>query len=62
MDPNVDIRIGSKLDAKGFKQAESATSKLNKSIKNLAGTFGLAYGTAAVVNFGKQSVKAFQED
>jgi len=59
---NPTIYIGSKFDAKGFKQAESATSKLNKSIKPLAGTFGLAYGTRAIIAFGKASLQAFVAD
>ena len=58
----VDIEIGSKADLKGFKQAETAAQKLGKTVKNLAGTFGLALSTAAVVNFGKAAVKAFEED
>ena len=57
-----DIVIGSSFDAKGFRQAETAATKLNKTIKNLAGTFGIAFGTQAIVNFGKASVKAFVED
>ena len=57
-----DIKLGSSFDAKGFKQAETASAKLGKTIKSLAGTFGLAFGTAAVVNFGKAALKAFQED
>jgi hypothetical protein len=57
-----DIVIGSSFDAKGFRQAETAATKLNKTIKNLAGTFGIAFGTKAIVNFGKASVKAFVED
>jgi hypothetical protein len=57
----IDINIGSKLDAKGFKQAESATEKLTRNVKNLAGTLGLAFGTAAVVAYGKASVKAALE-
>lgn len=57
-----DIKLGSSFDAKGFKQAETASAKLGKTIKNLAGTFGLAFGAAAVVNFGKAAIKAFQED
>lgn len=56
------IKIGSSFDAKGFKQAETATQKLNNSVKSLAKTFGVAFGTAAVVAFGKASVKAFIED
>ena len=56
------IKIGSSFDAKGFKQAETATQKLNSSVKSLARTFGVAFGTAAVVAYGKASVKAFIED
>ena len=57
-----DIVIGSKFDGKGFKQALSASDKLEKNVKNLAKSFGLVFGTAAVVRFGKASVKAFAED
>jgi hypothetical protein len=55
---NIDINIGSKLDAKGFKQAETATDKLIKSTKRLAGAVGLAFSAQAVVNFGRLAVKA----
>ena len=57
-----DIAIGSTFDAKGFKQAETASKKLGNSVKSLAKGFGLAFGTAAVVRFGKASVKAFAAD
>jgi hypothetical protein len=57
-----DIKLGSTFDAKGFKQAETAVGKLEKGVKTLAKTFGLAFGTAAVVNFSKQAVKAFAQD
>jgi len=57
-----DIVIGSKLDAKGFKQAESALGRLNKSAKGLGATLGVSLGTAAVVAFGKVTVKAFMDD
>jgi hypothetical protein len=57
-----DINIGSKFDAKGFKQAETATDKLGKSAKNLAKTFGLAFGTTAVLAYGKAAVKAAAAD
>ena len=58
----IDINIGSKLDGKGFKQADTAINKLNKSTKNLTRNLGLALGTAAIISFGKASVKAFAED
>lgn len=59
---NVSINIDSRADLRGFKQAETAASKLNKTVKGLAATLGVAYGTRAVVNFGKASVKAFTDD
>jgi len=59
---NVSINIGSNFDSKGFKQAETAADKLNRTVKNLATTIGIAYGATAVANFGKQSVKAFLKD
>jgi hypothetical protein len=57
-----EILLGSKFDAKGFKQAESATAKLNKSVKTLARTFGVAFGAAALVTYSKRAVKAFADD
>jgi hypothetical protein len=57
-----EILIGSKFDAKGFKQAETATDKLTKSIKNLAYSFGLVFSAQKLIAFGKASVKAFAED
>jgi hypothetical protein len=56
-----EIIIGSKLDAKGFKAAESATDKLGKSVLNLAKTLGLAFSAAAIANYGKSAVKASLE-
>jgi hypothetical protein len=57
-----EILIGSKADTRGFKKADSAATQLNKTVKGLAGTLGLVYGTRALVSFGKQAVKAFAED
>jgi len=57
-----DIVIGSKLDAKGFKQAETASQKLEKRVKNLAKSFAVAFSATAVLNFAKASAKAFIED
>jgi hypothetical protein len=47
---------------KAFKEADTATEKLTKNVKKLAGAVGLAYGTSAVIAYGKASVKAFAED
>ena len=57
-----DINIGSKFDAKGFKQAQTATDKLGKSVKNLAKTFGVAFSVAAIVAYGKAAAKAAAGD
>jgi hypothetical protein len=57
-----EILIGSKADTRGFKKADTAAAKLNKTLKNLAGTIGIAYGTTAIANFGKEAVKAFAAD
>jgi len=57
-----DINIGSKFDAKGFKQAQTATDKLGKSVKNLAKTFGVAFSVAAIVAYGKAAAKAAADD
>ena len=53
-----EIKIASKADTRGFKKAESAASKLNKTLRNL----GLALGTTALVSYGKAAVKAFAAD
>ena len=47
---------------KAFKQAETATQKLTNNVKKLAGAIGLAYGTTAVIAFGKASVRAAAAD
>jgi hypothetical protein len=57
-----EILLGSKFDAKGFKQAESAVTKLNSGVKNLARTFGVAFGAAALITYSKRAIKAFADD
>ena len=56
------ISIASKFDAKGFKQADTALGKLNGTAKKVAGSLGLAFGAAAISQYGKAAVKAFAED
>lgn len=48
--------------AKAFKQADTATQKLTKNVKQLAGAFGVAFGTTAVLAYAKASVKAAAAD
>lgn len=56
------INIGSKLDGKGFKQADTATEKLTKSVKKAGLALAAAFSVQKIVAFGKASVKAFAED
>ena len=63
MAADVKIDIAAEFTGKkAFKQADSATDKLTKNVKKLAGAVGLAYGTSAVIAYGKASVKAFAAD
>lgn len=59
---NVVIDIAAEFTGnKAFKQASSSTDKLTKGVKKLAGSLGIAFGTAQVIAFGKASVKAALE-
>ena len=60
---NVVIDIAAEFTGKkAFKEAETATGKLTRTVKTLAGSFGLAFGTAALTRYSKAAVKAFAED
>jgi hypothetical protein len=60
---NIVIDVAAEFTGKkAFDQAEKSTINLQKSAKKLAGAFGIAFGTTAVVNFSKAAVKAFAED
>lgn len=56
------INIDTKIDSSGFNSGVSGLNsgfgKLTDSLKKLAAAVGLAFGAAAVVNFGKASVTA----
>jgi hypothetical protein len=59
VDPSVRIDLAAEFTGKkAFGQADTATQKLTKSAKNLARTFGVAFGTAAVIGFAKKSINA----
>lgn len=63
VDPSVVINLAAEYTGnKAFKQADSATQKLTKNVKSLAKTFGLAFGTTAVLAYGKAAVKAAAAD
>jgi len=60
---NVMIDIAAEfVGNKAFKQADTATDKLTKNVKKLAGAFGLAFGTTQVLAYGKAAVKAAVAD
>ena len=57
------INIASEFTGKKeFKKAEKATFDLDKSVKKLGKSLGLALSTTAIVAFGKAASKAFAED
>jgi hypothetical protein len=56
------IQIASEFTgSKAFKQAETSAQKLERTVKNLGRTLGVTLSLAAVVNFGKASVRAFMD-
>lgn len=56
---NVAINIAAEfVGKKAFKQADTATAKLTKSVKTLAGSLGVAFGVRGI----GRAVKAFAED
>ena len=58
----VNINIASLFTGKkAFKEADTATAKLTKSVKNLAAAFGVAFAARSIINFAKSSVKASLE-
>jgi hypothetical protein len=60
---NVIIDIAAEFTGKkGFKQAETATDKMTKNVKKLAGALGLAFGGQQILAYGKAAIKAAAED
>lgn len=56
---NVAINIAAEfVGKKAFKQAETSTDKLSRSVKRLAGSLGVAFGVRGI----GRSIKAFAED
>jgi len=57
------VQIASEFTgSKAFKQADTAAQKLQRTVKNLAASLGVAFSVTALVNFSKASVKAFTAD
>ena len=61
--PNILIDLAAEFTGKkAFDKAGSSTAKLEKGVKSLGRTFGVAFSTAAVLAYGKASVKAAAAD
>jgi hypothetical protein len=61
--PSVVIDIAAEYTGKkAFDKAGKSTSNLEKNVKSLGRTLGLAFSTAAVLSYGKASVKAAAAD
>jgi hypothetical protein len=61
-DTNLAVRIATVLDATGLRNADKGIKSLEKTTKRLGRTLGISLSTAAVVAYGKASVKAFAAD
>lgn len=60
---NIVIDIAAEFVGKpAFKQAETATDKLGKNVKKLAGALGLAFGGQQILSYAKNSIKAAAAD
>ena len=58
---DVGVDLVTKLKDKGFRDLEKSSKKQDKILKALGKRLLAAFSVVAVVNFGKQSVKAFQD-
>jgi len=59
---NLVVSAVSTFDNKGLKKGQKEISAFEKNLKSLGKTFGIAFGAAAIVNYGKKSVDAFIKD
>ena len=59
---NIRIDIASEFKEKGFKQADKATTALDRRLKTLGKTLVGVLSVRAITQFGKASVQAFSED
>lgn len=59
--PNLFFSVASEYDGKGLGKARKDINSFEKNIKSLARTLGVTLSAAAVVNFGKASVRAFMD-
>jgi len=60
--PNLVFSVASEYDGKGLGKARKDVNSFDKTVKSLGRTLGATLSAAAVVSFGKASVKAFLAD
>jgi hypothetical protein len=60
--PDLFVNAVTTFDGKALTKGQKQITGFEKTVKNLAKSFGLAFSATAVVAFGKASVKAFAED
>ena len=60
--PSLVVSAVSTWDGKALAKGQKQIGGFQKNVKNLGKAFGLAFGTTAVIAFGKASIKAFAED
>lgn len=60
--PNLFVNAVATWDGKGLTQGEKQIKSLQKTITKFAGALGVGLGAQAIVDFGKQSLKAFVDD
>lgn len=62
-DASVKIDLAAEFTGKkAFTKAEKSVQTLSRGVKNLAGAFGLAFGTRALAMYSKNAVNAFAAD
>jgi hypothetical protein len=59
--PNLTFSVASEYDGKGLGKARKDINSFDKTVKNLGRTLGVTLSAAAIVQFGKASVRAFMD-
>jgi hypothetical protein len=59
---NIVVSAVSTFDNKGLKKGQKDISAFDKTVKNLAKTFALTFGAAAILRFSKTAINAFMKD
>jgi len=60
--PSLVVSAVTTFDGKALGKGQKQISGFEKGVKNLAKTFGVTFGAAALANYGKNAIKAFAEN